>query len=760
METQGRVTERIQFKTSEGFKDWLKKRAESIPDNYRERYKDSESEVSPLNIEKEKTLEIKAEMKPKTFNDKKGTFEATFVTSQSVYRETWYGYRYEEVQRVTEEAIDMDRFEKGILKCLIDHDYRVENVLGVVDKLEVKGKKLKGRIKIKENLSEKLQLIKNDIKEGDLNTLSIGYSIKEIVVTEREDNIDLIEISKWELLEVSVVAVPADKNAIIKSNPKSSFEVDNSEKKKEASSQESEKPLNKKEELEKLINKSGGLAMINYLVSKGFDRSKLELLSHEALEAKYLEAKEEEIKEEVEAKAKADSNKAEEARKEEEKAEQSRIDKLQGAQKFLSKHGFNPLDEKGKHYKALSEIKDIIEAKEFVQARLEESLEEKGKDVGASVTHLTDLQAKGKNEIHIDIKQAMAAKLGLAQTSHSYKSKMTPGALNLSRGTFIENAKELLVHKGIPVAGLSPEEIVKKTIELTSFQTLVTEQANLIVNHAQEVLNMNHLKLCGIKDLPNFRPEKAVDVTSIEIAKKLRRGEEYQRSVIKDSGEDVFVTKWGRIAEVTMEDLIDDKANLLGETLMGIAMAAVRADKKEFHDVLTGTETLSDGEAFFKTTGDDRNSFAGSSEAFDDESIGAARNGLFRQQRTTNDSQEKFEFPSKYLLVAGNLQYKTERLFGYNAMGRFQAMKEEDGVVMPFTELMPIISNWLADNQWFVFTDPRIFASIIRSTLMGKQAYSVEQEKKFSNDTICYKVSAFFGYSRVSRLGVAKGSLA
>ena len=115
-----------------------------------------------------------------------------------------------EILAHTKEAINMERAKDG-LPLLWAHDHkspigRVENIRLDADKV------LRGDLRFSKNA--KATEVWEDVKDGFLRDFSIGYRIDEY-----EENDDgTVPITRWSILESSVVTVPADSRVGINRN--------------------------------------------------------------------------------------------------------------------------------------------------------------------------------------------------------------------------------------------------------------------------------------------------------------------------------------------------------------------------------------------------------------------------------------------------------------------------------------------------------------------------------------------------------------
>ena len=98
-------------------------------------------------------------------------------------------------------AVDLRRAEDS-LPLLLNHD--PDRQIGVVEQVRLEQKRLVGRLKLSRNTLGREVL--TDIRDGVLKHVSISYRIHKIEPGED----DITRVTRWELLEASIVAVPAD----------------------------------------------------------------------------------------------------------------------------------------------------------------------------------------------------------------------------------------------------------------------------------------------------------------------------------------------------------------------------------------------------------------------------------------------------------------------------------------------------------------------------------------------------------------------
>lgn len=133
----------------------------------------------------------------------KRTLELSFSSEIEVKR--WPGFI--EVLDHSRDAVDLTRLNsRGPL--LFNHD--LDEVIGVIESAEVASDR-KGRALVRFGNSARAKEVWDDVQDGILSNVSVGYRINEIKLKEsRENGDDVYIITRWEPYEISIVSAPAD----------------------------------------------------------------------------------------------------------------------------------------------------------------------------------------------------------------------------------------------------------------------------------------------------------------------------------------------------------------------------------------------------------------------------------------------------------------------------------------------------------------------------------------------------------------------
>ena len=130
------------------------------------------------------------------------TIELAFSSDAEIER--WPGMA--EVLSHAPGAVDLTRLNSGA-PLLFNHS--LDEVIGVCEQARIDPDG-KGRAVVRFSRSEDGESVWQDIKDGILRNVSVGYKIKAIELTAERDGVEVYTATSWEPYEVSVVSVPAD----------------------------------------------------------------------------------------------------------------------------------------------------------------------------------------------------------------------------------------------------------------------------------------------------------------------------------------------------------------------------------------------------------------------------------------------------------------------------------------------------------------------------------------------------------------------
>lgn len=149
-----------------------------------------------------------AEIKTTAVNAKARTVDLAFSSETPVRRFGWFRNDFDEILVHTPQSVRLDRFNNGA-SVLMHHSTR--DIVGVVEQASIDSDR-RGRAVVRFGKSERAKEAFNDVQDGILRHISIGYRIHEATLSEsdKKGEPDTLRATDWEPVELSFVGVPAD----------------------------------------------------------------------------------------------------------------------------------------------------------------------------------------------------------------------------------------------------------------------------------------------------------------------------------------------------------------------------------------------------------------------------------------------------------------------------------------------------------------------------------------------------------------------
>lgn len=152
-----------------------------------------------------------ATLTPASYSAARRTVEAVLSTGAQVRR-----WGVIEELAIEPEAIDLNRVALGQVRLLDHHNaYARDAVLGVLVDARFENGSLVGTLRFGD--TDEARSAEGMVQRGELTGISIGYQVRTWTLRTVEDNTEIWRADRWELLEVSLVSVPADPHAAVRS---------------------------------------------------------------------------------------------------------------------------------------------------------------------------------------------------------------------------------------------------------------------------------------------------------------------------------------------------------------------------------------------------------------------------------------------------------------------------------------------------------------------------------------------------------------
>jgi HK97 family phage prohead protease len=151
-----------------------------------------------------------ANVTPGSYDAKNRTFQVILSTGASVKR-----YGFNEELNIDPTAVDLSRVALGQVKFLDSHNQSSAGaVLGTLIDARFESGRLVGTVQLGDSASARTA--EPDIASGHLKGVSIGYRVDQWTNVSAGE-VETWRADKWALMEASIVSVPADAGAMVRS---------------------------------------------------------------------------------------------------------------------------------------------------------------------------------------------------------------------------------------------------------------------------------------------------------------------------------------------------------------------------------------------------------------------------------------------------------------------------------------------------------------------------------------------------------------
>jgi hypothetical protein len=487
-----------------------------------------------------KTHNVNAEFQRSSFDAEKRTIEVICTTDAPVVRYGWDG-NYNEVLSMDPKHVRLERFGSGAAPLLNAHSrYDLEDVIGVVERAWLEGNKLMAVVRFSDR--ESVKDIVKDVADGILKNLSIGYKVFKLEETTVESGqLPEFKAIEWEPYEVSFVPIPADPNAVVRAQEKSSNEVE-------------------------------------IIYTKKVD---LNIPAH----------KQDNPMTEEELKAQQAAAAAEKKRIEDEAMvlERSRAKSIRDAVKTF---GLEDTIAESLIEKGIS-----IDA---ARAEIQAEFAKKDPNQGASNVKVKKDEADTTREAII---AGMVLRSGEVKEKNLTDAEKTLGNQYRSN-TLLDIAKESLAIKGIDVKGMDKMEIARRAMSSSSDFPVLLEgiSRRVLLTNYQAVADVWR-EFCMIGSVSDFRDNKRLRMGSFSVLDKIGENSEYKNKKITDAdSEKISASTVGNIINISRVMIVNDDLSGFTRLAAMLGRAAARNIEVDVFALLNANPVLSDGVALFHAT--------------------------------------------------------------------------------------------------------------------------------------------------------------
>jgi hypothetical protein len=663
-----------------------------------------------------------AELVPSTFNEADNTIDVVWTTGAMGRRWDWYNdTQYDEELVVTPEAVDMTRFDKGVVQVIDNHDIHggLKSIIGIA----IRGSIQNGEGSATLRLSTRPELagIIGDIRAGIIRGISFTYRVSKYEITRAIDrtdgiNVPLYRAVAWEPYEISFVTVPFDAGASSRSAPQDGHPCEFITRAPALSA-----PSNQEDNMT-IATQPGAQTPAPVDPTRAAPAPTSAPVSAPAPAAPA-------VTDDVASRAAQD-------------AATRSADIIE----LCARHGVTNL------------AADLIRKGNSVDQARAAVLDEMARNSTASGGHQnTRIVLVG------DVEQTRLAGMEEAIMHRVYaRSKLTENGTQFRGMSLLELGRDFLETRGVSTRGMDRMTLATNMLHFRSGMHGTSDFAALFGNVANKRMRDAYVENAGTytqwaRRAPNAPDFKNISIVQLSGAPELLQTNEhgeFKYGKMNDAGVSYALVTHGRIVALTRQAIINDDLRAFERLVSAFGASSSRLENRLVYSQLTSNPTMGDGEQLFDT--DHKNIGTGAGSALSLAALKAGRTAMRLQKGLQN---EELNLAPNFLIVPASLEQDAYALTSANYVPAKQADINEfraggrtavEPIVEPLLDAMSSESWYLASNNSQVDTVEYCY-------LDGAEGPVIESQVGFETDGVSWKCRLDFAAKVVDHRGLYQG---
>lgn len=666
-----------------------------------------------------------AELVPSTFNKADNTIDVVWTTGAMGRRWDWYNdTQYDEELVVTPEAVDMTRFDKGVVQVIDNHDIHggLKSIIGIA----IRGSIQNGEGSATLRLSTRPELagIIGDIRAGIIRGISFTYRVSKYEITRAIDrtdgiNVPLYRAVAWEPYEISFVTVPFDAGASSRSAPQDGHPCEFITRAPALSA-----PSNQDDNMT-TATQSGAPNPAPADPTRAAPAAAPTQVSPPVP-------------------APAGPTATDDAAS---RAAQEAMTRSADIMELCARHGVTGL------------AAGLIRGGNSVDQARAAVLDEMARNSTAGGGHQnTRIQLIG------DVEQTRMAGMEEAIMHRVYaRTKMTENGTQFRGMSLLELGRDFLEARGVSTRGMDRMQLATNMLNFRSAGMHGTSDfAALFSNVANKRMRDAYAENAGTytqwaRQAPNAPDFKNINIVQISGAPELLRTNEhgeFKYGTMTDAGASYALVTYGRMVSLTRQAIINDDLRAFERLVTAFGASSSRLENRLVYSQLTSNFAMGDGKPLFDAAHKNVGSGAGSALSLD--ALKAGRKAM-RLQKGLGD--EELNLAPNFLIVPASLEQDAYALTSANYVPAKQADINEfraggRTAVEPIVE--PILDG-VSETAWFLASSNSQVDTVEYCYLDGAEGPVIESQNGFEVDGVTWKCRLDFAAKAVDHRGLYQG---
>lgn len=628
-----------------------------------------------------------ARFAPSSYDAATRTVDAVFSAGTRISR---WGV-FEELA-ISADAIDLGRVALGQCRLLDTHNqYSLNAVLGIVESARIEGGQLIGRIRFAD--TEAGRNAEGMVARGELTGISVGYRVTTWSLVSLENEVEIWRADKWELLEVSLVAVPADPLASTRSAALLSQRAD-------AHSEETD---------DMRRNVAPGNPAVDPANQPAPEATRTVPAPEAALAAPA-----------------ADSSAAVAA----ERARSADILSI-GTRAGMAQDAISA---------ALADGTSV----EIFRTRAFDHMAAAADRTRTDNAEIIRDETQTRMDHMVD---ALTVRMGgtLRDENGAIRAISTE-ARNYSRHSLAEMAAVVLNERSMPRDASQREDVLRRAMHTTSdFPVIFETTINRVLASRYQVAQPTYRRISAQRNFKDFRPHEQVRVGDFPMLQKVSEAGEIKFGTFGDNKETVSVGAYAVQFALSRQMLVNDNIGAIDQMLGSYGDMVSAFEENTFYAMKLVASGLGpvlneDNKTVFHAG---HGNLAGTGTAITTDALSAGRAAMRKQK---NQSGNLINVQPRILLVGPDKETEADKAVAV-------ITPTDAGDVNPFSKKLEVIAGPITGNAWELYADPSVLPVFVWGMLDGYTAPRLRIENPFGVQGVGVSLEHDFGAGAIDFRG-------
>jgi len=316
--------------------------------------------------------------------------------------------------------------------------------------------------------------------------------------------------------------------------------------------------------------------------------------------------------------------------------------------------------------------------------------------------------------------------------------KLSDAAKGFAGMTMVDLGRECLRSAGIRTTGLSPNQIVTRSLHTTSdFSQILGNTIGMSMRKAYEAAPSGLKPVARVGTMPDFRARMRLQISQFSKLEKVNENGEFKRGTFLENGEAFKLDTFGKVFGITRQAIVNDQLGVFQNVPAMLGAAASSFEAQALVDLVIVNPAgplMSDNKRLFHV---DHGNLAASGAPPSEATLTAARLAMRGQK---DASGQLISVAPKFLVIPPALETAVEKLLTTLAATTTGEVNAFAGKLTAIVE-----PRLISAATWYLVADPAQLEGLEYAHLEGEPGPQIETRAGFDVDGVETRVRLDFG---------------